>query len=413
MNALKSICGSSLILLVSLSTLTVKLPQGHAADPIQDALDRAAAFLKGAQNPDGGYGPTGEGARVKNTSEVGITALVVYALAKHPRTYRAYDGPFLSRAVEFLLSRQQPDGGFYDAQDPVLQNYRTSVALLALSTLDRVEYAEPIRKAQAFIKAQQHDESEGYEREKHLPYGAFGYGGGLRGDLSNSGYGAEALHESGVSASDELWRKLDVFLSRCQNLPEPDPLRKKAGVGTTGDGGFFYSPNDTRGPVETLDTGERVFSSYGSMTYQGLKTMLYAQVSRDDPRVQAAFDWISRNFNVRENPGMATRLNPRGGLEGLYYYYHTMAKALSVYGEPVITDARGVRHDWAKELSDHLLGLQHPEGYWVNATGRWWEDIPTLDTAYAMLALSICREELARRPSQAKPPAAGETEGSK
>ena len=65
------------------------------------------------------------------------------------------------------------------------------------------------------------------------------------------------------------------------------------------------------------------------MTYQGLKSLLYAQVGRDDERVVKAFEWISKNFTVRENPGMASRSDPDAGQQGLFYYYHTFAKALA------------------------------------------------------------------------------------
>ena len=53
--------------------------------------------------------------------------------------------------------------------------------------------------------------------------------------------------------------------------------------------------------------------SYGSMTYAGLKSMIYAGLSHDDPRVKAAWEWIGRNFTVDENPGMAAsgRKTPR------------------------------------------------------------------------------------------------------
>jgi hypothetical protein len=45
-------------------------------------------------------------------------------------------------------------------------------------------------------------------------------------------------------------------------------------IGSTGDGGFRYTPDETRGPAETLDTGPKIFSSYGSMTYAALKSLL-------------------------------------------------------------------------------------------------------------------------------------------
>ncbi|HVR76345.1 MAG TPA: prenyltransferase/squalene oxidase repeat-containing protein [Planctomycetota bacterium] len=381
-----------------------------AAD-LKEAMDRGTRWLTGKQNPDGGYGPYGE-FRVKNTSDVGITAFVLYAIAKNPRGYKAADGPFVSRAVDFLLSRQQPDGGFYDTKDPTLQNYKTSVVVLALNTLDRAKYAGPIGKAQAFIKGQQFDSAQGYREDEHLAFGGVGYGSGLRPDNSNSHLGAEAQKESGLSGSDEFWKPLVVFVTRTLNSETVDPLLKELNIGTTGDGGARYAPGETRGPEETLDNGVRVFSSYGSMTYAALKTLLYAGVDRNDPRVKGAFAWISRNFTVRENPGMATPANPKAGLHGLYYYYHTMAKTLAVYGEAVIKDSKGVEHDWAKELSEHLLSIQHPDGFWQNTSDRWYENIPELDTAYALVALSECQGQISKAARAASPePSPGPAKG--
>ena len=367
------------------------------ADPIKDSLDRAVKYLESSQNPDGGYGPFGADARVENVSDVGITALVVYAIAMHPREYKTVDGPFLSRAVDYLVSRQQPDGGFYDPKDPVLKNYRTCVALMALVKLDRVKYAEVIRRARGFVIQQQRDERGKYTKEEHLSYGSVGHSGSLRGDLSNGAFAAEAMEMVGLSASAPFWKKLELFVSRCQNQKGVDTLLKKSGIGTTSDYGFRYAPNDTRGPRESLDDGSTVYSSYGSMSYQGLKSLLYAKVSHDDPRVKGAFQWIERAFTVTENPGMRTPANPGAGLEGLYYYYHAMAKTLAVYGQPVLTDAAGVKHDWAAELSRQLLSLQKKGGCWQNDSGRWWEDLPTLDTSFAMIALSTCRQEQGRQ----------------
>jgi len=139
--------------------------------------------------------------------------------------------------------------------------------------------------------------------------------------------------------------------------------------------------------------------------------MLYAQMKKDDPRVQAAFDWIRKNFSVTENPGMATAGDPNKGQMGLFYYYHTMARALAIYGEPVIVDGKGARRIWARELGEHLASIQHPEGFWDNPAERWMEGIEVLDTAYALVTLSICKEELERlareRPDALRDAAAG------
>ncbi len=338
-------------------------------------------------------------------SDVGITAFCLYALARNPRKYKEADGPFISKAVDFLLSKQQPDGAFYDPRDPSLKNYRTCVVLLALDALDPAKYSVAIRRGQEFVKAQQFTEAAGYEEKRHLPYGGVGYGDSLRPDLSNTQFAAEALYKTGLSASDEFWKRLVVYVSRCQNADTVDPILQELGIRSSGDGGFRYAPNDTRGPVESVDGGV-VYSSYGSMTYAGLKSLLYARVDRDDPRVQQAWQWITKNFTVRENPGMATKANPKAGLQGLYYYYHTMAKALSAYGERIIVDSRGVEHDWARELAEQLIAVQQPEGYWVNTSGRWFENIPALDTAYAIVSLVECLEFLERAGGGAGAPSA-------
>ncbi len=370
---------------------------GKARSPeeVLPEIDRAVKsglnWLITKQNPDGGYGPS---LGIPGTSDVGLTAFVLYSLARSPRAYKEHDGPYISKAAEFLLSRQQPDGAFYDPKDPSLQNYKTSVAILVLKELDSVKYKPAIMKAVKFVKSQQFAETRGYERGKHLGYGGIGYGSDHgRPDLSNSQFAAEALREAGVSGADEVWVRLQVFLSRCQNAETVDPLLQAAGVGTSKDGGLRYGPNSTRGNEESID-GMRIFSSYGSMTYAGLKSMLYAYLTKDDPRVQAAFRWIQNNFTVTENPGMATPADPQRGQQGLFYYYHTMAKTLSAYGEPVIVDGRGIKHVWAAELGDQLISLQRPGGFWDNPAERWLEGIEILDTAYAIIALSICKEEL-------------------
>ena len=187
-----------------------------------------------------------------------------------------------------------------------------------------------------------------------------------------------------------------VFIARTQNAKSVDPLLAKLKIGTSGDGGFRYAPDETRGPTDTSDDGTRVFSSYGSMTYAALKSLLYASVKKDDPLVQDAFAWIARSFTVQENPGMATRQNPRAGQQGLFYYYHTMAKALALYGQRMIKDEKGVEHNWAAELGTNLAKLQAEDGSWKNTSKRWMEEIPVLATSYALVALVECQTSLAR-----------------
>ena len=119
------------------------------------------------------------------------------------------------------------------------------------------------------------------------------------------------------------------------------------------------------------------------MTYAGLKSMIYAGVEPDDPRVKAAVKWIERHYDLSSNPGM--------GDAGLYYYYHTAAKALDAAGLKEIVDAEGRRHDWRRDLLAELLKRQQPDGSWVNKNPRWMEGDPNLVTGYVLLALSSCK----------------------
>ena len=109
--------------------------------------------------------------------------------------------------------------------------------------------------------------------------------------------------------------------------------------------------------------------------------ILYAGVGPDDQRVKAAAEWIRRFYDLGTNPGM--------GDAGLYYYYHTFAKALAALGEDQFVDDAGQMHDWRKELAAELSRRQQPNGSWVNQSNdRWLEGNPDLVTGYALLALS-------------------------
>ena len=121
------------------------------------------------------------------------------------------------------------------------------------------------------------------------------------------------------------------------------------------------------------------------MTYAGLKSFLYAGVGKDDPRVKAAIDWIRKHYTVTENPGQKDA--------GLYYYYHTFAKAMDALGEDPFVDAKGVKHDWRQELFDELKKRQKANGSWANSNGAFLESLPELATAFALLALSYCKKK--------------------
>lgn len=361
------------------------------ADAVKSALDRGANFVIDHQREDGAYGT--------QAADAGITALVLHALAIHPRGYREEDGPFISKAVEYLRSQRRDDGGIYE-EGGGLRNYKSSMALLALDALDEgrtPKYAELTTKLRDSIAALQcsEDSKPAYDPEENRrAYGGIGYGSDRRPDLSNTQVALEALHAAELAEDSEVYRRVRTFLQRCQNRKASNDFLDGKEHSSTEDGGFFYFPGESKaGNVENAD-GTVSYTSYGSMTYAGVKSLIYAGLDKDDPVVAEAVAWLRAHFTVEENPGMATPKNSARGQMGLFYYYVVMARTLEVLGEPEFVDADGKTRRWATELAAELLSKQRPDGSWVNPVDRWMEGDPVLVTAYALQALAICERNL-------------------
>ncbi len=334
------------------------------AERRKQAIARGVAYLVKAQEPAGSWG---EG-------NVGITALCTDALLWCGKT--AKDEP-VSRAVQYLLKHQKEDGGIYDVG---LRTYTTSIALMVLVKADAKAYAETIEKAKGYLIEHQWDEAESIDKGNPW-YGGHGYGKHERPDLSNTQYFVEAMHEAGVPKDHPLWKKVVVFVSRTQDRSESND-QVFAG---TDSGGMIYSPHaggESKAGTVDLPNGKKGLKAYGSMTYAGFKSFMYARLERDDPRVQAAMDWIRRHWTFEENPDL--------GQQGLYYYYETAAKALKAWGEDQIVDARRRTHPWRAELSEAVLKRQKPDGFWTNEADRWFEGFPPVPTSYALIALAQC-----------------------
>lgn len=342
-----------------------------AATEAQQAIAQGLKYLVAAQRADGGWEAFGQ-------SHPAITALVVKALIQD----EAYGPkhPSVKRGLEFLRRYVQPDGGIY-VSDEGMRNYHTSVALMALAATKDPAHADLVKNAQRFLKKLQWDEGEGYEASSSW-YGGQGYGRHKRPDLSNTQMMLEALQQSGLPPDDPTYQKALVFISRCQMLSETNDQPFARG---TDDGGFIYTPaNEGESKAGTiLVEGRPRLRTYGSMTYAGFKSMLYAKVNRDDVRVQRAVEWMRRHYTLEHNPNMPLEQSQ----EGLYYYYHVFARAWHAWGEEIIVDARATPHRWRTELCRQLAFLQLPDGSWVNEADRWYEGNPHLVTAYAVLAL--------------------------
>lgn len=329
---------------------------------------KAVEFLKLRQGQDGGW---------STAREPGITALVLTALLRSGRV--SPNEPSMKKALAYLeqfLDREA--GGTPSAPHA---NYTTCISLLAFREANADgRYSDAIAKGQAFLKKMQWDESENRPATDAY-FGGAGYGGSNdRPDLSNTSFFIETLRDTGLPADDPALQKALVFVSRCQNLKSE--FNTEPWADKVNDGGFIYTPAKGGQSMAGGDpqTGLR---SYAGMTYAGLKSMIYAGLKKDDPRLAAAMGYIRKNYTLEENPGM--------GQQGLFYYYHTFAKAMKLLGEKTITDANGVAHDWRSELIKALASRQNADGSWINPADRFLEGDANLVTAYALLALSYTK----------------------
>lgn len=362
----------------SVATALPSFDPGTRQD-VTAAVDRGAAFLLEARI-DGLWGFQGQ-------PDPGITAMVTGALLSVPTPRPAPVQEAIDGALDWLVSLQKPDGSIHAGQ---LANYVTSASVMALARSGRAQDAPVIERAREYLVLLQSDEGEGYGPTDRF-YGGVGYGGDERPDLSNMQMALEALAAAGAKPGDETFKKALLFLERCQNNSETNDLalESEGGVIVAGnDGGAAYAPGDSKAGYIELADGKQVPRSYGSMTYALLKGYLFAGLPRDDPRVAAAWKWLTSNYTLDVNPGFETSSDPAAAYQGLFYYFHTMAKALDLYGQDVIVDAAGVEHAWRSELAGRLVAMQRQDGSWVNENAaRWFEGNPVLATAYAMATL--------------------------
>ena len=372
------------LVLLACAAPTLALDDAHwrKADA---AAERAIEYLRKSQNEDGSWTPKPGPA---------ITALVIAAMLDRPDI--GPDDPTVKKGLDYILTFVKPDGGIHGG---MLENYNTSICLSALSRVNtRPDIAEAVANAQNYLRNLQWAGQQGPDGktvdESHPYYGGAGYGNSGRPDLSNTQFMLQALYDSGLDCNDPAFQRAVVFISRLQGIPSNTEYGDKI----VQDGGFIYTtsvdkervgvPQSMASPEMTDEAkaGRPVsgLRTYGSVTYSAFKSLVYANLDREDERVKAVHNWVRRNYTMEQNPGMPEPMK----LQGLYYYYMTMARAMRAWGASTIDTIPGGQRDWANDLIAALVERQNEDGSWVNAADRWMEADPNLVTAYALTALN-------------------------
>ena len=404
-------------------------PKAASSADVQSAIDNGLAWLAGRQDPvTGAFG---------TEYMLGVTELAALTFMNHGH-YAADNaamgalsngqtrssstketavnlyGNVVSKAINLILNQQDlydPSeneyGAIYEqftgADRGYVNNYTTAIGILALATADRhtsvKAFTEEIMKAAAYLVRAQNGNNAannaGYQ-ETDPHFGGWGYGWPEQGwewaDLSNTQWvllGLDAAKRSILADSDsegdpdanDLIDAIDaafdrsmVFLQRCQNL---DLVNDMTWAGGTDDGGFIYNPDMGFMPEDAA----MMMHSYGAMTYAGIWSYYLNGLTPDDPRMARALGWAADNFAVSYHaPWM-------GDDHSLYYYYLSLAKALTMVGKA----AEDVSPSWYPQLAAELVGRQRTDGYWVNFNPGEGEGIKELCTAYALLSLATQR----------------------
>jgi len=348
------------------------------------AIERGNQWLATQQKAGGHWG---------DTDYPALTALPLHAALADPTRDSATPLPEnLEKGFSFLVDSAKSDGGIYGKG---LAVYNTALSMMALLQKQDPSIQKIITDARRFLTNQQSDFDERDKTDNAFD-GGVGYGGTYaHSDLSNTHFALEALYyskrlldESGLhkDKSRELdWSAAIEFVQRCQNLTSTND-QEWASDDPTNKGGFVYFPGDSKAGEQKLDNGKVALRSYGSMSYAGLLSLIYAELDKDDQRIVAVLKWLRANYTLEENPGL--------GGQGLYYYYHSMAKALRILDMRTLQLKDGSEVDWRRDLAKKLFDTQQPDGFWVNNTGRWWENDPVLVTSYAVLTLAHIHEAM-------------------
>ncbi len=350
---------------------------------IRLSYDRGLAFLKSKQNIQTGQWGEAE--------PVAFTALAISSILLAPERKPGDPLPAeVEKGIAFLLKNVQPDGGIYVK---ARANYNTSLALTALMLAPSQEREPILLAARRFIIGQQNDFDEKGKLDNPFD-GGVGYGtpkpnNPAHADLSNTHFALEALYYSQALLADKgdagknepqlNFAAAIQFIQNCQNRPETNKA-SWVSADPKDAGGFIYSPGETRGgEIKTAD-GRTALRSYGSISYAGMLSFIYAGLDKNDPRVKAVLQWITENYTLDENPGL--------GAQGKFYYFHTMSKALAIAGVDFLKMKDGKVIDWRADLAGKLLSLQLGDGAWANSEGRWMESDSLLSTSYLLMALA-------------------------
>lgn len=372
-------------------------------EPIANSIKGGVAWLRTQQKKNGAY--VDEGGSFARDFPIGTTALCLMALL---HSGVKADDPVVRAGLNHVMG--QPFRKTYDVAATLMLFETKYLPLEKISdiqelTEDRAK--EQIQKAitaedKAFVQR-----ATDWLLEKQTKEGTWGYPEASENyDHSNTQYallGLKSAARMGVRIKAEVWKRIAnhwIGTQRVTALPKA-ALKltwlsdKDAGVSETRADEKFdqacwgYFTAKPGAMVEVTDQG------YGSMTCAGLTSLIIAESElfalkelddklrkRIDDSKKTGLAWLQEQFTVRGCP-------PSAGFWSVFYMYYlySLERVGVLYG---ITEFGG--HDWYREGAIILVRLQREDGSWVS-----YDEIPVLDTAFALLFLKKATLRVATR----------------
>jgi len=356
-------------------------PSAPPLSPVDQALQRGAAWLWAQQKPEGSIGSSVYGTMRQGMS---LTPYSLLSLLKIPEELRAEPSGGIDRAVQAMLGLLHKSGalGFSDT----VVDYPVYATSMMLTCLKKLDHKLP-KLAHHWLRGQQLLARRGWK--EHAAEGGFPMGALVTSvppnaphvDLSMTRIAIESLATIGLPPDHEALQGARIFVERCR----------------APNSGFVFSPVQlelNKGPRSTPkpedkgqegmgeESAETIYEGYGSSTADGLLLLAALGTTSYAPIVSESLALLHRIHRIDSNPlvdeGPVNAFAP--AMKG--YYRATAAAVFRHYEGPP---------GWAEQLAKQVIAEQQPDGSWVNASNLQKEDDPVISTALALQALSSCR----------------------
>jgi hypothetical protein len=355
---------------------TPPTPPSIPPSPLQRGVD----YLLSKQSPDGGWHSETYGQLKGGAAN---TSLIVYALAHLPADQRKPIQPQIDRAIAFLLKGLDEQGFIRHVDGSAdYPTYATAMLVTALHRMEMAAAHKPaIKRKVDYLKQSQQTTRQGWT-EKDPDYGGWNQTGGeaegakIEGqtNIAITSIALEALKAAGA-LEDEAEAMARIYAARCWNNP--------------GHGGFFFTsrPDHFLNKAGSYKQGDATLArSYGTATADGITALLATGLVAEMKMLSPAFAWLAARPGLDAVPFEPADLpeDQADFTQGLRFYY---AFALG----RVIRAAPSRLPGWGDALTADLVKRQQPDGSWRNANTMMREDDPLIATAMAVAAMAMTR----------------------